>query len=237
MTLDQSGGGLRNAGRLFHGGNLRAAILGVNDGLVSNFTLVMGVAGGVSDATIVLLAGIAGLLAGAFSMAAGEYISVSSQRDVSANRTRGDDAVASGDTKASLIAMYLSSGLTESESSAVASRVSSDPELAAAILRQNAPESEEDAIGSPIGAAISSFVSFVLGAVVPIVPYLLDAGSLAFTLSATLSAIALVTVGTAVAFGSGKNPVWGAIRMLLAGGLAASVTFGIGRLVGISLSA
>ena len=171
------------------GGNLRAAVMGVNDGLVSNFSLVMGVAGGVDNPTIVMLAGIAGLLAGGFSMAAGEYISVASQRDVYLHQTRQEDD-----------ARDLGEDL--------------------------------DYLGSPWGAAFSSFAAFIAGAFIPLAPYLANLGGMAIYLSAALSAVALLAVGGAVAIGSGRSPAWGAVRMLLAGSLAAGATFGMGYLVG-----
>ena len=94
----------------------------------------------------------------------------------------------------------------------------------------------QDSLGSPLGAASSSFVAFITGAIVPIAPYLLNAGSLAFTLSAVLSALALVIVGALVAAGSGRNLVWGGAKMLMAGGFAAAITFAIGSLVGIAVT-
>ena len=175
------------------GGNLRAAVMGVNDGLISNFSIVMGVAGGSGDPTIVTLAGIAGLLAGGFSMAAGEYISVSSQRDVYLHQTRGDGNGGGSDADMSLV-------------------------------------------GSPWGAAFSSFTAFIIGAIIPLVPYLANLGGLAFYLSAALSAAALLIVGGLIAVGSGRGVAWGAARMLLVGSLAAAVTYGAGRLVGAAIS-
>ena len=231
-------GGFLDAGVLGDG-NLRAAILGVNDGLVSNFSLVMGVAGGVDDPKWVLLAGIAGLLAGAFSMAAGEYVSVAGQRDVYRNMI-GSLASSFRSSPQSQIprvaAIYESKGLTSSESMSVAERLMENPDAALdTVVREELGLSEET-LGSPLGAASSSFVAFVIGAIVPILPYLLGAGSLAFTLSAGLSALALAVVGGLVALGSGRNVIWGGAKMLMAGGLAAAVTFGIGSLVGIALT-
>ena len=175
------------------GGNLRAAVMGVNDGLISNFSIVMGVAGGSGDPTIVTLAGIAGLLAGGFSMAAGEYISVSSQRDVYLHQTRGDADGGGG----------------------------SDADMRL--------------VGSPWGAAFSSFTAFIIGAIIPLIPYLANLGGLAFYLSAALSAAALLIVGGLIAVGSGRGVAWGAGRMLLVGSLAAAVTYGAGRLVGAAI--
>ena len=220
-------------------GNLRAAILGVNDGLVSNFSLVMGVAGGADDPKWVLLAGIAGLLAGAFSMAAGEYVSVGGQRDVYRNRIETLAAslrVSRYEEILRIAAIYETKGLTSLESMNVAKRLMENPDAALDTVAREELGLSPETIGSPFGAASSSFVAFVLGAIIPILPYLLGAGSLAFMLSAGLSAIALVVVGALVAAGSGRNLVWGGAKMLMAGGFAAAITFGIGSLVGIAVT-
>ena len=218
------------------GGNLRAAVLGVNDGLVSNLSLVMGVAGGVDDPKFVLLAGIAGLVAGAFSMAAGEYISVRSQRDVYRHQIRRESLRLADSPEygmALLERIYKMKGLTADEASEVARRIMLDAEVALDTIVREDLGLTPNALGSPFGAASSSFVAFVLGAIVPVLPYLFDAGTMAFTLSAVLSAVALAGIGAVVASGSGLNAAWGAVRMLAVGGLAAAVTYGIGRLIGV----
>ena len=242
MTLnefdDDRRGGIIDAAFLGDG-NLRAAILGVNDGLVSNFSLVMGVAGGADDPKWVLLAGIAGLLAGAFSMAAGEYVSVAGQRDVYRNRIRfiTSSLHASPDAEERrIVSIYQSKGLTAEEARGVARRVMNNPDAALDMVAREELGLSPDSLGSPFGAASSSFVAFVLGAIVPILPYLLGAGEFAFMLSAGLSAFALMVLGALVAAGSGRNLVWGGAKMLLAGSFAAAVTFGIGNLVGIAIT-
>lgn len=220
-------------------GNLRAAILGVNDGLVSNFSLVMGVAGGTDDPKWVLLAGIAGLLAGAFSMAAGEYVSVAGQRDVYRNRIRTlatSLRVSKYEETQRIAAIYRGKGLTEPESMNVANRLMENPDDALDTVAREELGLSPDTLGSPLGAASSSFVAFIIGAIIPILPYLLGAGSLAFMLSAGISALALIIVGALVAAGSGRNLAWGGAKMLMAGGAAAAVTFGIGNLVGIAVA-
>ena len=225
-------------GGLLGGGNLRAAVLGANDGLVSNFSLVMGVAGGANDPTIVLLAGIAGLLAGAFSMAAGEWISVSSQADVYKHLIRRAFSVfhdAPTRQERTLVEIYRFKGLTQDEALVVARRIMANPDVALETMARETLGLDPNSLGSPVGAAASSFVAFSLGAIIPIVPYLLEMGSLALPVSALLSALALVVVGALVAAGSGRNLAWGGVRMLLAGGAAAAVTFGIGSLIGVAL--
>ena len=235
---EERGDGILNIG-LLGVGNLRAAILGVNDGLVSNFSLVMGVAGGVDNPKWVLLAGVAGLMAGAFSMAAGEYVSVAGQRDVYQNRIKTLAAslrISRYEVVLRIAAIYEDKGLTTIESMNVAKRLMENPDAALDTVVREELGLSPDSLGSPTGAASSSFVAFVLGAIVPILPYLLGAGSLAFTLSAGLSAVALVVVGAIVAAGSGRNLVWGGAKMLMAGGFAAAITFGIGNLVGIAVT-
>ncbi len=239
--MTDSGGGWSSAildGGLLGGGNLRAAVLGANDGLVSNFSLVMGVAGGSGDPSIVLLAGIAGLLAGAFSMAAGEWISVSSQADVYRHLIRRAFSVfqdAPTRHERTLVEIYRSKGLTQDEALVVARRIMSDPDVALETMAREELGLDPNSLGSPFGAAASSFVAFSIGAIVPIVPYLLELGSMTLPLSALLSAVSLIVVGALVAAGSGRNIPWGGARMLLAGGAAAAVTFGIGSLIGVAL--
>ena len=231
------GGGLLESGALGDG-NLRAAVLGVNDGLVSNFSLVMGVAGGTADPKWILLAGVAGLLAGSFSMAAGEYISVASQREVYENRIRTESAIIarSPETQERRLGLiYESKGLTADEAREVAGRIMEDPEVALDTITREGLGLDQESLGSPLGAASSSFVAFVIGAIVPILPYLLGIGEFAFVSSAALSGVALAVVGALVAAGSGRNLAWGAGRMFLIGGLAAAVTYGVGRIIGVAV--
>ena len=221
-------------------GRLRAAVLGVNDGLVSNFSLVMGVAGGTGgNPQFVLLAGVAGLLAGAFSMAAGEYVSMRSQRDVyehEISKERIELEEYPEEEEEELVLIYQAKGLSEEESRLVAKRLMADPQVALDTMAREELGLDPAQLGSPWGASISSFLSFVSGAVVPILPYLFGAGDLAVPLSALLSGGALLAVGGLMSLISGRNAAWGGLRMLIAGGAAASVTFGVGKLIGVSLS-
>lgn len=220
------------------GGSLRAAVLGVTDGLVSNFSLVMGVAGGTDRAEFILLAGVAGLLAGAFSMAAGEYVSVRSQRDVYEYQIEIEAAELEEfpeEEEEELVLIYQAKGLSEEEAKRVATRIMSNPQVALDTMAREELGLDPNDLGSPGGAAASSFFAFVGGAVVPIIPYLLHLEGMAFTLSAVFSVIALALVGGALSLASGKSWYIGALRMLLAGGAAAAVTFGIGTLIGQTL--
>ncbi len=220
------------------GGSLRAAVLGANDGLISNFSLVMGVAGGTGNPDFVLLAGVAGLLAGAFSMAAGEYVSVRSQRDLYENELRKEQIELSEwpeEEQAELELIYQAKGLSEEDSRRVASKLMADPKVALDTMAREELGLDPSQLGSPVAAALSSFVAFVVGALIPILPYAVGAGDLAFSLSAGFGAFALALAGGVLALLTGVNPVWGSARMLLAGGAAAAVTYGIGRLIGVSV--
>jgi VIT1/CCC1 family predicted Fe2+/Mn2+ transporter len=202
---------------------------------VSNFSLVMGVAGGTDNADFVLLAGVAGLLAGAFSMSAGEYISVRAQRDVYEHQIRVEAAELEEwpeEKRDELVLIYQAKGLTEEEARQVADRIIEQPDVALDTMAREKLGLVPNLFGSPWGAAISSFLAFVTGAVVPVSPYFFGSGSLTLWLSATFSALALALVGTAVAASSGRSIAWGGLRMVLAGGLAATVTFGVGKAIG-----
>lgn len=221
------------------GGTLRAAVLGVNDGLVSNFSLVMGVAGGTGDPGIVVIAGVAGLLAGAFSMAAGEYISMRSQKDVYENIVRLEKAELAlwpEREQAELAGFYEVKGFDEEEAKVIAERLSKNPDIALAIHLQEEFGLNQEDLGSPWGAAFASMVAFALGAIVPVAPYLFGESDLSFPVSAALSGIALLIVGAGLAWISGVNTFWGGTRMLLVGGIAAAVTYGIGSLIGETIT-
>ena len=217
------------------GGTLRAAVLGVNDGLVSNFSLVMGVAGGTDDVGIIVLAGLAGLLAGSFSMAAGEYISMRSQKDVYENLVRMERTELElwpDEEEEELAAFYKEKGLEDHEAKLVAARIHANPQVALDThLREEFGLDQED-LGSPWGAAFASMGAFASGAIVPILPYLFSDSSAMFFVSAAMSGVALLVVGAGLAWLSGINWVWGGARMLLVGAVAAAVTYGIGSLIG-----
>ena len=223
------------------GGNLRAAVLGVNDGLVSNLSLVMGVAGGTNDAGIIILAGVASLIAGAFSMAAGEYISVRSQRDVYENLIQeemGEIELFPEEEKRDIASIFEKKGLTVDEANTVAERLFQNKEVALdTLVKENIGLSQQD-LGSPNGVAISSMIAFALGALVPLLPFLFTMNTEwpIILISAVLSGLALLTVGAALAWVTGVNIAWGSTRMLIVGGVAAAVTFGIGSAVGVAIN-
>lgn len=220
-------------------GSLRAAVLGVNDGLVSNFSLVMGVAGGTSNPDIVLLAGVAGLLAGAFSMAAGEYVSMRSQRDVyehQINLERTEIEMWPEEEEEELSLIYQAKGLSKEEAEIIAKRLMADPEIALDTMAREELGLNPSELGSPWRASLSSFGAFISGAIIPILPYIFGANGMAIPLSAVLSAVALLTVGGTLAWMTNRSAVWGGLRMVIAGGAAAAVTFGVGSLIGTSIS-
>lgn len=220
------------------GGGLRAAVFGANDGLVSNFALIMGVAGGTTDGGFVLLAGVAGLVAGAGSMAAGEWISVRSQRELYEREIaveRQELIDFPEDERRELELIYRAKGVEPEAASAVADRIMADPETALNTLAREELGLDPDDLGSPWVAAISSFLSFAVGALIPLLPFIFAAGFGALATSAVLSGLALVTIGAALSIFTGRSALWSGLRMVLIGGTAAVVTYAIGALVGVGL--
>jgi VIT1/CCC1 family predicted Fe2+/Mn2+ transporter len=235
VSVEQVGARHRGAGS---GGNLRAAVFGVNDGLVSNASLILGVVGASSESGLILLSGVAGLLAGAFSMAAGEYISVRSQRELFESQIalERDELGEYPEEEASELALiYAARGIPEAEARRLAERIVADPERALDALAREELGLNPDELGSPIGAAGFSFVSFAVGALVPLAPFLVAKGSLALELSIGLASLALFAVGATLSLFTGRSAAWGGLRMLGIGGAAGGATFGIGRLLGVSL--
>ena len=221
------------------GGNLRAAVFGVNDGLVSNASLILGVAGASSQSGVILLSGVAGLLAGAFSMAAGEYISVRSQRELFESQIgleRDELAKYPKEEAAELALIYAARGIPQAEALALAERIIADPARALDSLAREELGLNPDELGSPVGAAVFSFASFAIGASIPLAPFLFLVGGTALFLAVALAALSLFAVGAALSLFTGGRALWGGLRMLLLGGAAGAATFGIGRLLGVSLS-
>jgi VIT1/CCC1 family predicted Fe2+/Mn2+ transporter len=221
-------------------GTLRAIIFGVSDGLVSNLSLVMGVAGASSnDPKFILLAGIAGLLAGAFSMAAGEYISMQSQRELFEHQIaleRAELQMMPELEEQELVAIYRSKGFTDDEARTVAHRLSADPEMALDTLVREELGLDPEELGSPWGAAGGSFAAFAIGAAVPVVPFLFGGGPLVFGLSIGLSLLALFAVGAGVSLVTGRGTLFSGIRQVLIGSAAAAVTYAVGLLIGVSVA-
>ena len=216
------------------GGNLRAAVFGINDGLVSNASLIFGVAGASSDPAVVLLTGVAGLTAGAFAMATGEFVSVRSQRELFEYQIalERDELKEYPDAEAQELALiYKAKGLSGAEAQRVAKQLVADPEHALDTLAREELGLNPDELGSPWGAAISSLLSFALGAAVPLLPFAFGAGARALPIAGLLTA-----VGATLSLFTGRAAVFSGTRMLLLGSLAAAVTFAVGRLFGVSVS-
>ena len=233
------------------GGNaLRAAVLGGNDGLVSNFSLVMGIAGATSGQNEVLLTGLAGLLAGALSMALGEWISVKSSQELFENevllRQRSmfqmqlemDELETNpeGEEK-ELVLIYMSKGIEEVQAKSMAKDIIQNKSLAHDILvKEELGINPEDLEGSAMEAAITSFVLFAFGAVIPVLPFFFMGGMNAIILSAASSAVGLFIIGASITLFTGKSVLYSGIRQVVFGLIAAAITFGIGHFIGISLA-
>ncbi|HWP56886.1 MAG TPA: VIT1/CCC1 family protein [Candidatus Acidoferrales bacterium] len=221
------------------GGSLRAAVFGVNDGLVSNLSLVMGFAGADAGSQYVLLAGVAGLLAGAFSMAAGEYVSMRAQRELFEQQIaleKQELEMSPREEEEELALIYQAKGIPEREAALLAQRIIQNPKVAIDTLAREELGLDPAELGSPANAALSSFLSFVLGAAVPVAPYVVTSGKAAFASSAVLSCLALFGVGALLSIFTAKGPLKSGLRMLVIGVLAAAVTFVVGRLVGVSVA-
>lgn len=223
------------------GGNaLRAAVLGGNDGLVSNFSLVMGIAGASSGQKEILLTGMAGLLAGALSMALGEWISVKSSQELSENQMKLEmeelETNPEGEEK-ELAMIYMSKGIPDEQARSMAKEIISNKDSAHEILvKEELGISPEELKGSAMEAAITSFILFGVGAIIPVIPFFFMGGMNAVFLSAGMSAIGLFLIGSAITLFTGKSIWFSGFRQVMFGLLAAAITFGIGRLIGVSVA-
>jgi vacuolar iron transporter family protein len=231
----------RLEGRHRTGGNaLRAAVLGANDGLVSNLSLVMGVAGAAFSEQIVLVTGLAGLLAGACSMAMGEWLSVTSARELYETQiaTEADELRESPiEEKEELILIYEAKGLPKAQASALAERIIADPTTALDTLaREELGINPEDLGGSAWVAAGTSFGLFAVGAIFPVLPFFIFAGSTAVATSLALSAIVMYLIGAGTTLFTGRGMVFSGVRQMAIGLGAAAVTYGLGKLIGVSLA-
>jgi len=220
------------------GGNLRAAVFGINDGLVSNASLILGVAGASADAHAVLLTGVAGMCAGAFAMATGEYVSVRSQRELFEYQIglEREELAEYPEAEAQELALiYAAKGLPAEEASRLATRMIADPAHALDTLAREELGLNPDELGSPWGAAISSFLSFAAGALLPLAPFIVAPGPRALPAAIGVTAVALFAVGAMLSLFTGRGALRSGARMLALGGLAGVVTFAVGRLAGVTL--
>ena len=220
-------------------GALRAGVFGVSDGLVSNTALVMGFAGSGTSRTVTLLAGIAGLLAGSFSMAAGEYISMSSQREMYEREISLEQAELEEkpeEEHAELVLIYRAKGLSKPEAEQLADRIMADRSVALDTLAREELGLDPDELGSPWGSAFSSLFAFAIGAFVVIIPYLAGSGTAALLTAIVLAVAALFGVGASIGALNGRGVLRSGLRQVIAGVIAAAVTFGVGHLIGAHVS-
>lgn len=223
------------------GGNaLRAAVLGGNDGLVSNFSLVMGIAGATAGGSEVLLAGVAGLLAGALSMALGEWISVKSSQELHENQMQLEmeelETNPEGEKK-ELALIYMAKGIPEDQAHDMAAGIMMDKNQAHEVLvKEELGINIEELKGSAREAAVYSFILFAVGAVIPVIPFMFTHGLTAIVISVIGSAAGLFLIGSAITLFTGKSIWFSGFRQVIFGLIAAAITFGIGKLIGVSLA-
>lgn len=220
-------------------GTLRATIFGVSDGLVSNLSLVMGVIGAAASNQVIVLAGIAGLLAGAFSMGAGEWISMTSQKELFERQIeleREELRIMPEQEELELAAMYRRKGIGADEARRLAAQLMQDPQVALDTKVREELGLDPDELGSPWGAAIGSSLAFTAGAFVPLVAFLISSGGPAFVAAIILSATALFLVGGGVSLLTGRSFVRSGLRQVAIGAAAAVVTYGVGTVIGVAAS-
>ncbi|HME73399.1 MAG TPA: VIT1/CCC1 transporter family protein [Myxococcota bacterium] len=223
------------------GGNaLRAAVLGANDGLVSNLSLVMGMAGAAASGGTILLTGLAGLVAGACSMAMGEWISVNSSRELAQRQitTESAELAASPEEEQEELALiYQAKGIPAEQAQALAERLMTNKSGALdTLVREELGINPEELGGSAWAAAGWSFVLFAAGALFPVAPFFIAADRFAIVASVALSGLALLVIGAGTSLFTGRGVALSAGRQLLVGYAAAAVTYGVGTLVGVTLA-
>lgn len=236
LSRERSEDGPENPHETLATGVLRPIVFGANDGLVSNLALVMGVAGAAPEPGIIVLAGVAGLLAGAFSMGVGEYISVQSQRELLAYQEafqRRQLEEVPEQERAILVRTYRERGFTAEEADHFAERVFADPDHAVSVMLHTEVGLDARSIGSPWAAGIGSFFAFTLGAIIPLLPYLLLAGQTALVTSLGVSLAALALLGYGISRLTHRSALYSSVRQVLLGGVAAAVTYGVGAFIGV----
>lgn len=236
LTGGRSGGSRH---RDVQGGTTRAAVLGAGDGLLTNLSLVLGVAGASTNASAVRLAGVAGLLAGAFSMAAGELVSVRAQQEMVEREVQVEREELADDPEGErreLAGMYRAQGLSAEDANTVARILSVNPEIALDTHARLELGVDPQAPGSAWRAAVTSFLSFSIGAILPLFPWFFAAGTGAVIASVIIGAIAALALGAAIGAMSGRSVLGTALRQLAVAAVAAAVTYGVGSLLGVSTS-
>jgi VIT1/CCC1 family predicted Fe2+/Mn2+ transporter len=234
LTGGRSGGSRH---RDVQGGTTRAAVLGAGDGLLTNLSLTLGVAGASTNASAVRLAGVAGLLAGAFSMAAGELVSVRAQQEMVEREVQVERQELADDPegeRGELAGMYRAQGLSAEDATTVARILSANPDIALDTHARLELGVDPEAPGSAWQAAVMSFLSFSVGAILPLFPWFFTTGSRAVIVSVIIGAIAALALGATIGFMSGRNILGTALRQLAVAAVAAAVTYGVGSLLGVS---
>ena len=225
--------------RNVQGGTARAAVFGVSDGLVSNVALILGVAGASPAPGVVRLAGLAGLIAGSVSMAAGEWVSMTAQAEL-LERELEMEAIElrrrPESERRELVQIYRSRGVEPDTAEKLATEMMRDPELALETHAREELGIDPKELGSPMGAAVSSFVAFAIGARGPLLPWLFTRGGLALGLSIALGAASALAIGAALARFTGRSAARSAIRQLTVAAAAAAVTYGVGAIEGVGVS-
>jgi VIT1/CCC1 family predicted Fe2+/Mn2+ transporter len=223
--------------RAMSGNALRAAVLGANDGLVSNLSLVMGMTGAAASEHVVLVTGLAGLVAGACSMAMGEWLSVNSSRELYEKQIATEAAELKQmpeEELEELILIYQAKGLGEAEARALATRLMANKDTALdTLVREELGIDPKSLGGSPWAAATWSFFLFAMGAVVPVLPFFMLTSATAAYVSLAASALALALIGMATSLFTGRTALFSATRQVAIGAISAGVTYGIGTLAGI----
>jgi vacuolar iron transporter family protein len=221
------------------GGTQRATVLGAGDGLLTNLSLVLGVAGASTNASTVRLAGVASLLAGAFSMAAGELVSVRAQQEMVEREVQVERQELADDPEGEqreLAGMYRAQGLSAEDASTVARILSSHPDIALDTHARLELGVDPQAPSSAWQAAVSSFLSFSAGAILPLFPWFFTEGGAAVIASVVIGAFAALALGAAIGIFSGRNVLSTALRQLTVAAIAAAVTYGVGHFLGVSTS-
>jgi VIT1/CCC1 family predicted Fe2+/Mn2+ transporter len=220
------------------GGGARAAVFGLSDGLVTNISLVLGVAGASPGGQVVRLVGVAGLVAGAFSMAAGEFLSMTAQRELMERELEVERASLRQSPEGEALelrGMYEERGIAPDVARDMVHEVMADPQLALETHAREELGFDPDHLGSPVQAALSSFLTFALGAFIPLLPWLITKGNGAIVASVVLSALAALVVGIVLAAFTQRSLVRSALRQLIITAVAAGVTYGVGRGIGTGL--
>jgi VIT1/CCC1 family predicted Fe2+/Mn2+ transporter len=227
--------GIEHHHRNVKGGGARAAVFGVSDGLVSNLSLILGVAGAHPAGDAVRVAGVAGLLGGAFSMAAGEYISMRAQRELLERELdieRRELARRPDSERRELVHLYQQRGLGPELAKELAAKMMATPEMALETHAREELGIDPSSLGSPVQAALSSFVAFSVGAVLPLLSFLFSKGNTAIYAAIAVAGLAAIAVGGALSIFTGRSWAWSAARQLLVCAAAGAVTFGVGSALG-----